>query len=528
MKTRLHPEAAVDGVAELAKRTSQLSHTLFDIAAGLVVDVDSDSSIPQSICDTAHEFADIAQLCMEVCTLLGDKKLHRINTDAGAILGRLDILLREFEDALVNFVPKKVPRWLTAWFRNENTYMMTKCHSVKEPLCLLLSVLRIADVHRPSNKTYVNQHFSNLPYANSVRTHKKKRRRKDENAVSMAIECACAESWVETNRQVIKVLMNAERRLQKGFPRELLQLSHWTESSGATAMWMYNLILDKVLGAQLDGFRSAARGPRVKTIRTSDGSGPASDSEHDDDTELITPEMERNLDQSPVRSQVINELLERWTGLDFKVVREIAESQNRGRSRFQDAAPRVIKSYQKNERMSNESSSPPAEANGQRKMPSLMALDIDHVGEDLSVPAPTPPGSPKPSMNQPGGSTKKSRSTHDNDHPAEEDMGEDWGTIIGGKSREKQKGKSVVGEEQVSTKDTSKPFTLDESRMPSVAALEEQNAIGPSFAHGNNSLRSPGATSSILGQFGEEEPNPWVESNLELGRSSKDTDISLG
>ena len=76
MKTRIDSEAAVDGVAELTKRTSQLSHTLFDIASGLVVDIDSDSSIPQSIYDTAREFADIAQLCMEACTLLEKSKIY--------------------------------------------------------------------------------------------------------------------------------------------------------------------------------------------------------------------------------------------------------------------------------------------------------------------------------------------------------------------------------------------------------------------------------------------------------------------
>lgn len=159
MRKRLDPEAAVEGVADITKRTSQLSHTLFDIASGLSVDADSDSSIPQDICNIAREFADIAQLCMESCTLLKQGDARDKKDDAGIILGRLDILLREFEDALNDFVPKRVPRWLKALFHNESDSLITKCHSIKEPLRLLLSILRIADVHRDSNKTYVTRSF---------------------------------------------------------------------------------------------------------------------------------------------------------------------------------------------------------------------------------------------------------------------------------------------------------------------------------------------------------------------------------
>lgn len=533
MKTRLTSEAAVDGVAEIAKRTSQLSHTLFDVASGLVVDTDSDSSIPQAICNVAREFADIAQLCMEACTLLEHGAGHDKNTDAGMILGRLDVLLQGFEEGLNDFKPNRVPRWLKGLFQNESANIITKCHSVKEPLRLLLSIFRIADVRRSSNKTYDNQQFCSLSDTNLARSNKKKKR-KDEIALSMAMECECAESWVETNRQVIKVLMIAERRLQKGFPRELLQLHHWTESPGATAVWIYNLIFDKVISTQLDEHRPTANGARVKTIYTTDGNGTASDSEQEDDMNLISPDLERQLDQSPVRSQVINELVERWTGLSFQEVRQLAESKQKGRSRLQDTARRVVKWYRKNEKLSDDRSSPPTRTRSKRRGDeddwngsASKTTNTDQVDDGPSVPAPTPPSLPNSSKDQSRAPTQSVRKTKENDQSAEEDIGEDWGTIIGEKSRERQKSKKVVGEEQVSVKDTSQAFVFGESRMPSVAALEKQNAIGSASRRDESSLQSPGATSSIMGQFGGDEPNPWVESNPGLGQSSKDAGISV-
>ncbi|KAL5413428.1 hypothetical protein PMIN04_009447 [Paraphaeosphaeria minitans] len=518
MQTRLDSEAAIDGVAELTKRTSQLSHTLFDIASGLVVDTDSDSSVPQSICNVASEFADIAQLCMEACTLLEKSKGRGKNTDAGNILGRLDILLREFEGTLKDFVPNKVPKWLKAMFRNDSANLVTKCHSVKEPLRLLLSVLRIAEVHRSSNKT------SN-----------KKKKKKEENALSMAMECECAESWVETNRQVIKVLMNAERRLQKGFPRELLQLPHWPESPGATAAWIYNMIFGKMISAQRDAHRPTTRGARVKTIHTTDGNGTASDSEEEDDDDvlgLIPPDLERKLDQSPVRCQVINELLERWTGLNFQEVRQITGTNNKGQSRLQDTARRVVKWYRKNEKSSDDGSSPPIRNRDKRRIHEddpnrsfMQAKNTNQVEDEPAVPAPTPPRSSKPSADQSRAPTQSIPRSSEVTQSAEEDINDHWGTFIGAKSRQRQKGKNVVGEEQVYAKDTSKAFVFGDARMPSKAALEKQNAIGSNSGRDGNSIQSPGATSSILGQFGEDEPNPWAETNLEPGQSSKDAEI---
>ncbi|KAF2443594.1 hypothetical protein P171DRAFT_444988 [Karstenula rhodostoma CBS 690.94] len=342
----------------------------------------------------------------------------------------------------------------------------------------------------------------------SIQQSNKKKNKKDEIALSMAIECECAESWTETNKQVIKVLMNAERRLQKGFPRELLQLPHWTESPGATAVWMYNLIFDKVPSVHLDEHCPAARGARVKTIRTIDVNGTASESEQDDDIGSISPELEIKLDQSPVRSQVINELLERWTGLSFQEVRRIVETNDKGRSRLQDTARRFVKWYWKNEKSSDDGSSPPTRTRSKGRR-------YEDGRNSSTIP-----------FSKTTNTDKSIRKSSESDQLAEE-MGEDWGTIIGGTSRKRQKGKHVVGEEQVSVRDTSKAFVFGESRMPSVAALEKQKAIGSASRLDDNSIQNPGATSSILGQFGGDEPNPWIESNLELGQSSKDAEISV-
>ncbi|KAJ4348087.1 uncharacterized protein N0V89_009459 [Didymosphaeria variabile] len=572
MKTRLDPEAAVDGVAEITKRTSQLSHTLFDIASGLVVDTASDSSIPQAICNIAREFADIAQLCLEACALLERDKGGK-KTDAGIILGRLDTLIREFEDALNDFVPNKVPRWLKRLFQNESVYLITKCHSIKEPLRLFLSVLRIADVRAASKKT------SN-----------KKKKRRDEIAL-----------------QVIKVLMNAERRLQKGFPREALQLHYWTESPGATATWIYELIFNKVLSAQPDERRRTARGGRVKTVDTAGANGVASDSEQEDDIGAIPPDLERELDLSPVRSRVINELLERWTGLSFEEVRQLAESSDRGRSRLQDTARRVIKWYLKNEKASSDDGgSPPAHSRGRTydrgsssstKQPSGSSntMKVDDEPQP-TVRAPTPPASPKTPKNrstvpaqglketrEPGkaadndqavpqidlsfgpsssskiGTNKKpadawdfdlgpsSKKTGENSKPAENPWSwgsgsawkktekhsrsaeDEWGAAWGdfsSKTKKKKKGKAAV-ELSPTGDDNSKAFVFGESRVPSVKAPKEQDNTESAAKFEDSSHRSPGATSSILGQFGDDEPNPWIDSKLEAGQSAKDAVIAV-
>ena len=205
----------------------------------------------------------------------------------------------------------------------------------------------------------------------------------------MAIECKCAESWVETNRQVIKALMNAERRLQKGFPRDALPLKYWTDSPGATAAWMYDSIFSNVLSAQPAEHRRTARSGRVKTLRTHDGNETASDSEEEDSVGSIPPDLERELDQSPVRTRVINELLERWTGLSFHQIRQIAESNDRGRSRLQGNASRVIK-WWKLDNDRNDSTTQPSRTSDANK--------VDIVSSS-TVRAPTPPDSPKAPAN---------------------------------------------------------------------------------------------------------------------------------
>lgn len=147
-------EAAVDGVADITKRTSELSHTLFDIARRLPVDRNSDPTVPHAIRDIAREFADIAQTCTELCSVSDDKKIFefRDHVDLGRTLGRLDLLVEEFELQLAGFTVDRVRRWFANIFRGNVSDLITKCQSIKEPLRLHLSVLRIANLHESRNE----------------------------------------------------------------------------------------------------------------------------------------------------------------------------------------------------------------------------------------------------------------------------------------------------------------------------------------------------------------------------------------
>lgn len=150
-------QAALDGVADITNRTSQLSHTLFDIARRLPVDRNSDPTVPHAIRDIAREFADIAQICTELCNISNGKENlgSRGHVDLGRILGRLDLLVGEFELQLINFSAERVRRWFASIFRGETesiSGLITKCQSIKGPLRLHLSVLRISSLHESRNE----------------------------------------------------------------------------------------------------------------------------------------------------------------------------------------------------------------------------------------------------------------------------------------------------------------------------------------------------------------------------------------
>ena len=157
MRLLLSGEAALENVAEITKRAAQLSHVLFDIAQRLASNPITDPVVPAAIRDIAHEFSVIAQSCIDLHKLLEKDRLCTDKADAGRILGRLDLLLREFEKQLDDFAPAPdgLRKWFTGIFSSGDVAdLIVKCQSVKETLRLHVSVLRIAHTRRASRKAY--------------------------------------------------------------------------------------------------------------------------------------------------------------------------------------------------------------------------------------------------------------------------------------------------------------------------------------------------------------------------------------
>lgn len=158
MRLLLSGEAARENAAEITKRAAQVSQILFDTAQQLDVDPAVHVDIPYAIRDVAQEFSAIAQLCIDLQKLLGKERISRDNTDAGKILSRLDLLLHEFEKQLNDFTtsePDRVREWFGDMFWGIDVAdVMVKCKSVKEPLRLHVSVLRVAQTRRSSRKAY--------------------------------------------------------------------------------------------------------------------------------------------------------------------------------------------------------------------------------------------------------------------------------------------------------------------------------------------------------------------------------------
>lgn len=165
---------------------------------------------------------------------------------------------------------------------------------------------------------------------------------------------------MEASRQVIKALLSSERRVQKRSAGDILQLRHWNETFGATALWVYNLIFTRALKSLPATRRFNARGGRVRTIRTADGNATASDSEQDEITDHIPPDLERELYVTAgVKRGVVNELLETWVGLDPGPIRQITDGvRNKDKSRVQDSVSRIIRWYIENEKTAPEEESP--------------------------------------------------------------------------------------------------------------------------------------------------------------------------
>ncbi|KAJ4299791.1 hypothetical protein N0V90_005037 [Kalmusia sp. IMI 367209] len=361
-------QTVVENIALTTERSSLLSYLLYDIGARLV-----ESSINPAITAIAQEFAELADLAQrfgEILTNLTNGS-HHINIDqllesVRETFDRLEKLMNAFETEIKQFDPRRFPNQFKRIFKDENIRDLTStCRSLKEPLRLELSVLKIAHENQQRNK----------------RSKKKKR---EQDVVALTRECELAESWVQASRQVIKELLNAERRFQKSHISDTLQLSNWTESYVDTALWMYNLIFIRAFKLLPVAQRSNARG-RIKTVLTTDGNGTASDSERDEITDHFPKDLERELLVTNVKGFVVNELLQTWVGLNPAPIRQITDSmreknRNRERHHIEDSVSSIILWYTNNKESALRDESPLPTHRTSRGVSEKHEQDLDNQG----------------------------------------------------------------------------------------------------------------------------------------------------
>lgn len=264
-------------------------------------------------------------------------------------------------------------------------------------------------------------------------------------------EVYCAESWVETSRQVIKILMNTERRPPKRRDAEKLDFRRWTESPGATAGWIYDLVFDKALKTVSAEQRHTARGGTDQTTRTVDENAPVVEKENEKEFKSLPDDIERELDVSNPRLVVIEELLERWAGQNFQDIRQIAGTGGRDRSRYQDYSRSIAKWHLENEGTSSrrERSSTPRR---DRTQHSDRPFNLDNNTNDMPPPrVPTPP--PPPATSE---TTAPMVKPANNDKPASRPHS----TLSERKSRTKV------------SAEASTAFVFGENREPSISLSE--------------------------------------------------------
>lgn len=147
MSAALDARSAIESIAIITKSCIQLSHSLYDIGSGLV-----GSSIAPVINTIAQEFAELANLAQQLSELLRDDETVYTNElleDAGKSLSRLDLLVNYFEDAITGLNGPRISRELRDLFKESRISDLTwYCRSVKEPLQLQISQLRIAAYER--------------------------------------------------------------------------------------------------------------------------------------------------------------------------------------------------------------------------------------------------------------------------------------------------------------------------------------------------------------------------------------------
>ena len=253
-------------------------------------------------------------------------------------------------------------------------------------------------------------------------------------------EVYCAESWVETSRQVIKILMNTERRLSRRRDAEKLEFQRWTESPGATAGWMYNLVFDKALTPKQ---QHTSRGGMESGTRTKDDNGSGLDKEYENGFKPLPDDIEITLDVGNPRMEVIDELLRRWAGQNFHDIRRIADTSDRGRSRYQDSSQRIAKWH-----LDNEGNSSRRERSSTPRRDRTQPLNFDT----------NPKASPPPRVPTPPTLPAKSETAAPTTKPDDK--------------------QSTPSERKPKTKvpvDTSMAFTFGELRTPSVSVLESES-----------------------------------------------------
>lgn len=206
------------------------------------------------------------------------------------------------------------------------------------------------------------------------------------------------------NRQVIKTLLNIEKRLDPKYDAEKSDYQYWTETPGRTAGWMHDLIFKKSLSnippetpeesSQESQSNSHAQG---KEDSTSNG-------EHGDETTVISEHLEKQLDKWRPRLTVIEDVLQRWTNLDYQSVRQILEPNIASRIYSKNIATWHLRlRHLLDEGASTESGEVPTPARGRVRtrerssstQPSILNYN-SNIDRGTPPRAPTPPSPPPP------------------------------------------------------------------------------------------------------------------------------------
>ena len=180
-----------------------------------------------------------------------------------------------------------------------------------------------------------------LSSANTRRPNRQGKR-KDEFASLLAREVDCAGNWVETSRQVIKTLLNTEKRLSPKYDAQELQHQYWTESPGLTAGWIYDLVFRKVMSAASTETRQEDRLETRSTSQINGTNNSANDTVNEDEPTQISEHLEKSLDDCRPSRAVVEEAIQRWAGLDTQIVRQLVDPAYQDRSRLHSSSEKIV------------------------------------------------------------------------------------------------------------------------------------------------------------------------------------------